>query len=391
MTLVDFIFLISNVLGFITAGLILFKVNTNKIFAVYLLVAYLVLNGISNSFYLLIQYGYIAYVPYLYKIPAPLTFLIGPAAYLYLRATLYSEKRFHKTDWIHFVPFVFFAVNYIPFYFMPLAEKSDLVGRVIQDMSLVYMHQDGLLPEWVNIAVRSVLSIVYIIAQWRLIQTFYKAHPLEGGHFLKIKKWVRSFFNAQMGYWLALLVIYTVNGLANYFGAEFVPEFVPSSTLLIMSIFFFVLSGYLLMSPHIMLGLNMNLSLPNQSKKEGANSYDQVFFDIINEVVQGKNLFLDPNLNLAKVATETKVSQRNIAIAVSDHGFSNFNEYINEYRVRLSIEKLTSKEMENYSIESIAQSCGFNSKATFYRSFKKLLGCTPTEFIKNPRNFKLSK
>lgn len=379
MTFVDLLFLISNTFCFLTAGVILFKINTNKIFGVYVLVAYLILNGITNGFYLLIQYEYLSYVPVLYKIPAPLTFLIGPAAYIYTRATLYSQKGFRKWDWIHFVPFVFFAINYLPFYFMPLAEKSALVNEVIKDISLVYTNQDGLLPESVNVIVRAVSSIIYLFAQWALIKGFYKKYPLNTTHFLKVKKWILIFFRAQLGYWMALLVMYVINGLVMHYGEGAVPDILSNSTLVLMSVFFFVLSAYLLMNPNAMLGLNLALSVDQKSKIPA--TYHDKIFEELDHIVRSEKLFLNPSLNLSTLSISTKISQRNISIALSDQSYDNINEYINKLRVEEVKEKLISQDLQNFSIEAIAESCGFNSKATFYRVFKKIFEVTPTEYL----------
>lgn len=379
MPFIDLLFLISNALCFITAAVILFKINTNKIFGVYVLVAYLFLNGLTNSFYLLIQYGYLSYVPYLYKIPAPLTFLIGPAAYIYMRATLYSERGFKKWDWIHFVPFIVFTMNYLPFYFMPLAEKSALVNEVIKDITLVYTSQDGFLPESSNIIVRALSSIIYLIAQGTLISRFYKHQTLNSIHFTKIKKWMYVFFRTQFGYWMALLVMYIINGLVVHYGEGSVPDILSNSTLLIMSIFFFVLSAYLLMNPNAMLGLNM--VSPSEDRKKPIRGYEGKMFENLNQIVLSKKLYLDPVLTISKLSEATKLSQRNIAIAVSDQDYENYNEYINKLRVQEVCKKLNSEEIKNFSIEAIGESCGFNSKATFYRVFKKVYEVTPTEYL----------
>lgn len=387
MSFVDLIFLIGNILCLFSAGVILFRVNTNRIFSVYLLVAYLILNGITNGFYLLISYGYINEVPLLYKMPAPLTFLIGPAAYIHLRAMLYSEKRFNRWDVIHFIPFLVFAVNYMPFYLMPLSEKADLVSRVVADMSLTYTNQDGILPEWINIVSRAILSLVYLFAQWRLIGRFYKKYSLNGKHFLKIKKWAYTFTWAQTGYWGALLVVYLINGLSTYLGASGIHGALSGVVSVLMALFFFVLAGYLLMNPNIMLGLNMNLSSTFSKSKdataeENLDNYSEKHFSDIAAFLEKKEHLTNPQTNISAIATHCKISPRNISIAISDQGYENFNEYINLLRVKMASEKLMSTDLKQYSIEAIAMSCGFNSKATFYRAFKAEYLLTPTEYMK---------
>jgi AraC-like DNA-binding protein len=45
------------------------------------------------------------------------------------------------------------------------------------------------------------------------------------------------------------------------------------------------------------------------------------------------------------------------------------------------IKKLKSGEQQRQTLLGIAYDCGFNSKATFNRSFKKVTGKTPKEHI----------
>jgi AraC-like DNA-binding protein len=46
-------------------------------------------------------------------------------------------------------------------------------------------------------------------------------------------------------------------------------------------------------------------------------------------------------------------------------------------------ERLVSADNSHLTIMSIAYDAGFNSKATFNRSFKKITGKNPKEFIKS--------
>ena len=57
-----------------------------------------------------------------------------------------------------------------------------------------------------------------------------------------------------------------------------------------------------------------------------------------------------------------------------------FNNFVNEYRVKEVRKRLINSESNNYSIEGIAKSVGFHSKSTFNASFKKCTGVTPSFF-----------
>jgi AraC-like DNA-binding protein len=62
---------------------------------------------------------------------------------------------------------------------------------------------------------------------------------------------------------------------------------------------------------------------------------------------------------------------------------SNFNQYINKFRIEAFKEKIKEGQNKTYTLTSIAYECGFNSKSTFNRVFKSTCGVTPSEFVKS--------
>jgi YesN/AraC family two-component response regulator len=61
----------------------------------------------------------------------------------------------------------------------------------------------------------------------------------------------------------------------------------------------------------------------------------------------------------------------------------NFNDFINGYRVKAVKESFLRGEQIQTSLEGIGYRNGFNSKATFFRAFKKHTGKTPAEFLQS--------
>ena len=104
----------------ITVYLLLFKENALRSYADILLASFFLLEVWCVIIYLAIYYGWIVNVPYLYKTAAPINFIIPPLAYLYVRAVLYNEKRIAIIDIWHFLPFLLFFINYLPFYLIPI-------------------------------------------------------------------------------------------------------------------------------------------------------------------------------------------------------------------------------------------------------------------------------
>lgn len=358
-----------------TSFLIWFRFNKNNSLSGILLGAMLFLIGLCHSFYLLIIYGIIHHFPYLYKVPAPINFLIFPLAYLYIRAVLYKEYKLRLLDALHLIPFLFITINYLPFYMMNLTDKAEYVYEITQNFELSYNGQDGLFPEWVNILLRSISSIVYLIFQWHLIISFFRKHASRNSRqFNLVKKWVFHLTTIQTVYSIALLLLYLnsalvalaiIPSLGNY--AYIVSILVNGSFLLI--------ACYLLWNPHLLVGLpKLNL---NKEQTKNILPLKNIHF-----MVQEQKTFLSPELTVHKLAKLIGVSSRKISDSIGHSNFENFNDFINHFRIAYAVDKINDGYLKKYSVDALSETSGFNSKNAFYRAFKKAHGCTPLKYNK---------
>ena len=130
----------------------------------------------------------------------------------------------------------------------------------------------------------------------------------------------------------------------------------------------------------------------NYSNKDIDEKYK---FSKINED-QAKDIIVKLNeyivLNKAYLKNDLKQSDLADAIGYSSQilsqvftGYLNckYYDYINTYRVEEFKKIVTTEDIDKYTLNSLAERCGFSSQSSFFRSFKKITGCTPNEFINN--------
>jgi len=87
----------------------------------------------------------------------------------------------------------------------------------------------------------------------------------------------------------------------------------------------------------------------------------------------------NPDISLASLAERMQLSSGQISRLVNDGLAQNFSEAINRMRVEAVQERLRDPS-EKRDVLELAFDCGFNSKASFNRSFKTFTGTTPTQF-----------
>jgi AraC-like DNA-binding protein len=99
------------------------------------------------------------------------------------------------------------------------------------------------------------------------------------------------------------------------------------------------------------------------------------------ELLQKEKVYEDPELSLTQVAKQLKTNA-SVVSKVINQGFQlNFNDLINNYRIGAVKEKLKAGEQKTQTLLGIAFDCGFNSKATFNRAFKKVTTLSPKEWL----------
>ena len=93
--------------------------------------------------------------------------------------------------------------------------------------------------------------------------------------------------------------------------------------------------------------------------------------------------YLNKILTLNDLAALLHTNQTYLSALINQNYRINFNDYINQLRVREACKLISMVENQNLSIDHLANLSGFNSKSTFYAAFKKFTGMSPVVFIKN--------
>jgi AraC-like DNA-binding protein len=96
--------------------------------------------------------------------------------------------------------------------------------------------------------------------------------------------------------------------------------------------------------------------------------------------------YLEPQLSLSDLARRLQISPSVLSQVINSGAGKNFNDFINAYRVEEFKRQVHQPGNAHLSLLGIALNCGFNSKATFNRAFRKATGVSPSEFIARSQN-----
>ncbi len=90
--------------------------------------------------------------------------------------------------------------------------------------------------------------------------------------------------------------------------------------------------------------------------------------------------FRDPELSLDKLAQQIGSSTHALSHYINTYEGCNFPDWLNRFRVEYACQLLLDPQYAQLKIAALAYESGFNTLSVFNGAFKKVVGCTPSEF-----------
>ena len=108
---------------------------------------------------------------------------------------------------------------------------------------------------------------------------------------------------------------------------------------------------------------------------------NQELIESLQRKIQQKIVFekkyRDKSYTAKMLAEELETNTRYIAATLSMRYNTNFNNYINKYRINDAISMLTNKRYAEMNMEEIGLIVGFSNRQSFYTAFKEITGVSP--------------
>lgn len=299
-------------------------------------------------------------------------FLHGPALWFYVKSISDSRFKFKPIYLFHFVPFLFFLTfHYFNFIKLPVQEKIGLVENDLFKEQIFYK---------VSVLSIGVLTILYNLWVIRIIR-FFRIRVMQ--NYSKIEDidltWLRTLS-------IAALVCYSVN--VAMFNLDLIFNFATYKFLMALtysfaSVYILFLGYFGLKQPDVFTSSKRLQEFSYKSPKNTNNKPNDTsdeFVTALLTIMETQKPYLDPELTLSALSKLVNVKPEFLSRVINSQLNQNFFDFINSYRVGEFKNQCVSKTNSHLSIVGIAYNCGFNSKAAFYRTFKKSEGISPTAF-----------
>jgi AraC-like DNA-binding protein len=337
----------------------------------------------------------------LFYTPLQHLYFMGPVIFFYVQSLLNPSFKFGKKEWLHLLPGIFYLLF--------------IVVMVVTDKIILkqyYFLADGADRDFDGWYQKSGLisMVFYFIISLRYYQLYKKLMVQVISYADAVLfKWVKNFLFAFLLMQLLQVFFYVVSfifpALDSYIGSWW---FFFSFAIIF---YYIAITGYSnSIETKVPFKLNLltykpSLLLQNFYPENNTTTFieDAEIIEIekgetekkpdidlldewkskISVLLESEKIYEDPELSLTQVAKQLKTNP-SLLSKVINQGFQlNFNDFINNYRITAVKEKLQAGEQKTQTLLGIAYDCGFNSKATFNRAFKKATGLSPKEWLNN--------
>lgn len=104
-------------------------------------------------------------------------------------------------------------------------------------------------------------------------------------------------------------------------------------------------------------------------------------FEQLENLMVTKKLYLDGKLTVDELAKEIGSNRSYLSRIINEHSGYNFNNFVNSYRINEAVRILSGPDGD-IPLKALAIELGFNTISTFYSSFQKEIGMTPSRYRK---------
>jgi len=303
-----------------------------------------------------------SYLPRWDWLPMQFLLALGPLIYFYVLKITRPEHKFRWKDLLHFSPLMLEQGTLV----LEISE-SNRTGAETFAMSAFHL-------------LNPVLQLLIFIS---LITYLYKSHELIENFYRRLQpilmdcsrlefRWLRRLLAATALLWV-LWIAYAAVDYFGYRGQSGVHVYYPFYIFFVAIIIWTAAAAFLKPQAALLVQTApvIKLSPTNELKQKGA---------WLKRMIIENRYYEDPELSLGSLAEKLGIHTHELSRIINTVLNKSFNDFINDYRIAEVITKMRNPAYDRLTLLGIAFDCGFNSKTTFSRAFRRITGKTPGEY-----------
>jgi AraC-like DNA-binding protein len=312
--------------------------------------------------------GISAQYPFLAGLNIPFPFLHGPLLFLYVSAFGNRLPKRKIVYVLHCLPFITSYIFFLQFYLMPPEQKLYNLSHSLTELSR--LNEINYFAVLASGSVYIPLSMIFLFNYQKYIKEKYSSLGKINLRWLQVLIlgmafiWILVYFGNLKLIFILVGVNTTLTGI---FGIRQTTIFTNIVTIW----------------PE---GTIETAAISDQVRYEKSGLTPERKLHIaegLHRLMTEEKIFIDSNLSLDILASELNIHPNYLSQYINQELKLSFYDYINLYRISEFKRIIRHPSNSNYNLLALALDCGFNSKSSFNRNFKKATGNTPSEYIRN--------
>ena len=365
------------------SALIFAKKNKSK--SDIFLFLWMILNAIHLTFFYLLYSGSIFDYPNLLGLQFPLPLLHGVILYYYVSSVTNQLPKSKISAFTHLIPTLLTLLYLIPFILLPSEQKIEIFKNegkeyeIFQKVLLIAVFLSG---------------IVYVIWSSLILRKHKKRIRNQFSNIEEINlKWLQFLTYGLGVVWS--LVILTQNDNLIFIAVSIFVMLVGFFGIQQKNIFSATEIEYEIIKIQKTVEIDDSLekiAIENEASKEKYTSSGlseekaDKYYEQLNNIMVREKIFTDSELSLSNLASKLEIHPNYLSQIINEKENKTFYDYINTYRVEEFKKLIAIPENQKFTLMTLAYDCGFNSKSSFNRYFKKITALTPSQYIKVSKN-----
>lgn len=290
--------------------------------------------------------------------------LFGPTIYLFTRSILHKTT-YQTVDLLHYVPGITYSMFILLYFIIP----SDTVIS------------DRLKTGELNRVIYAchAAAIVVNVSYWWLGRKIFKDFLRKTQDEISYELHA-SFLKNFLTITGVCLLIWTVLFLTSFFDFPMLERNARPYIWILLTLIILFITYYIMLYPQVLRAVQVLKQKKYHQSKLTIDDMEQLKLQL-DRLMLEKKPYLNGKLLKTELALMLGVNSPELARLLNENVGMNFFEYVNYYRIKEFVNLANTEKGKQLTFFGLAQESGFNSKTTFNKSFKKLMGVSPSVYF----------
>jgi AraC-like DNA-binding protein len=317
--------------------------------------------------------GLMSRIIFLDNFSEPLVFVVAPLLYLYIRSGLKPDKKIKEG--VHFILFGFYLFYSFFYFLQPLEFHTQsyffsYIPQLWDGQDHSVFHAD---PLYIRRYLNEILLLHFLVYLFFSIKVLFTEYKKRGLSFFTTQQHELGHYRNSVIHFSIVLVIFVVVKLR--YGRDLGDFFIASYIALMM-----YFTSFMIIRRSTFFSEKTKEVPAKYGKSNLSDKQKQEICQKLETLMESEKYYTRNTVSLVSLADKIGETPHRVSQVINEQFGVNFFYWLASYRIEEAKKILAGNEKNKYKIEEIAEMVGYNSKSSFNKAFKEMVGVTPAKY-----------